>query len=69
MERVAQLRARAQRAVEVQVISVPADPRVLERLHEAGVRRAVHWLPSGPRSRVERDLCAWEDAIAQFTVG
>ena len=69
VERVAQLRARAQRAVEVQVISVPADPRVLERLHEAGVRRAVHWLPSGPRSRVERDLCAWEDAIAQFTVG
>jgi probable F420-dependent oxidoreductase len=69
VERVAELRARADRPVEVQMISVPCVASVLERLAKAGVRRAVHWLPSGPLSRVERDLSAWEDAIAQFTVG
>src|SRR6266704_4785792 len=69
LDRVAELRARAGRPVEVQMISVPADPRVLESLDRAGVRRAMHWLPSGPRSRVERELAAWEDAIAQYTVG
>ena len=69
VDRVAELRARAGRPVEVQVISVPADPAVLERLQEAGVRRALHWLPSGPRGRVEKALADWEDAIARFTVG
>src|SRR5437764_7904491 len=69
VDRVAELRARADRPVEVQMISVPADPAVLERLHEAGVRRALHWLPSGPQGRVEKALAEWEDAIARFTVG
>ncbi len=68
-ERAEELRARADRPVEVQVISVPADPQVLERLERAGVRRALHWLPSGPRGRVERGLEAWEDAIARLTGG
>jgi hypothetical protein len=48
------------------VIAAPADPAVLTRLHEAGVRRAAHWLPAGPRSTVERALERWEAAIAQF---
>src|SRR5947209_12666766 len=69
VERVGELRARASRPVEVQMISVPADPAVLNRLQRAGVRRAVHWLPSGPRDRVERALDEWERAIAEFTVG
>ena len=55
------------RHVEVQMISVPADARVLATLHDAGVRRAMHWLPSGPRSAVERGLDRWESAIADFT--
>jgi probable F420-dependent oxidoreductase len=69
LDRVGELRARAQRPVEVQMMSVPADPAVLQRLHELGVRRVMHWLPSGPRSRVERELDRWEDAIVGFTGG
>jgi len=65
--RVRELRDRAGRHVEVQMISVPADARVLATLHDAGVRRAMHWLPSGPRSAVERGLDRWESAIADFT--
>ncbi|PZS23962.1 MAG: LLM class F420-dependent oxidoreductase, partial [Pseudonocardiales bacterium] len=30
---------------------------------------ANHWLPSGPRSTVERALEQWEDAIGQFIGG
>jgi probable F420-dependent oxidoreductase len=67
--RVAELRERAHRPLEVQMISVPADAEVLERLYEAGVRRVLHWLPSGPRGHVERELDRWEQAIAQFTRG
>src|SRR5690349_8795093 len=42
--RVKELRARADRPVEVQMLSAPADPRVLERMRDAGLRRALHWL-------------------------
>ncbi|MEU7867311.1 LLM class F420-dependent oxidoreductase [Dactylosporangium sp. NPDC049140] len=65
-ERIRELRARAERPVDVQVISAPADPAVLQRLHEAGVQRASRWVPSGPRSTVERALDKWEHAIAVF---
>lgn len=65
-DRIAELRARADRPVDVHVMSVPADPKVFERLQELGVRRVAQWLPSGPRSRVERALDAWEEAITQF---
>ncbi|GAA0735468.1 TIGR03619 family F420-dependent LLM class oxidoreductase [Dactylosporangium roseum] len=64
--RIAELRSRADRPIDVQVVSVPPDPKVLERLHEAGVRRASGWLPSAPKSRVERALDEWETAIATF---
>ncbi len=66
LERAAELRARAERPVEVQVIGVPADPGVLARLREAGIRRAVRWLPSGGRSVVEPALARWERAIADL---
>ncbi|GAA2371554.1 LLM class F420-dependent oxidoreductase [Dactylosporangium salmoneum] len=65
-DRITELRSRAQRPIEVQVLSAPADPLVLQRLHDAGVQRASHWLPSGPRSTVERALDEWEHAIAVF---
>lgn len=65
-ERIGQLRARAERPIDVQVASTPTDPAVLQRLHEAGVQRVSHWLPSGPRSSVERALERWEQAIAEF---
>jgi probable F420-dependent oxidoreductase len=68
-ERVKELRARAGRQVEVQMLAAPADPRVLEAMRKAGVRRALHWLPSGPRGPVERALERWEDAIAEVNGG
>jgi probable F420-dependent oxidoreductase len=64
--RIAELRARADRPVQVQLISAPADPAVLARMRAAGVSRALHWLPSGGRSHVERALARWEDAIARY---
>jgi probable F420-dependent oxidoreductase len=60
------LRARAERPIEVQVISVPADPAKLEELAELGVSRVAHWLPSAQRSVVEPALERWEAAIAQL---
>ena len=30
------------------------------------MRRVAHWLPSGPRSRVERALDEWEAAITEY---
>jgi probable F420-dependent oxidoreductase len=65
-ERIRELRSRAERPIGVQVLSAPADPAVLQRLHEAGVERASRWLPSGPRSTVEAALDRWEQAIAEF---
>jgi probable F420-dependent oxidoreductase len=69
LERMQELRARADRRIEVHVIGVPADARELERLRAAGLRRAVHWLPSGPRGPVERALEAWEAAVAELDGG
>lgn len=69
LDRIAELRARAERPVQVQLMSVPADPAVLERLAEAGVHRAMHWLPSGPEAVVQRGLEQWEHAIGTYTKG
>src|SRR6478752_9297945 len=54
--RVDELRARAERAIEVQAIGVPPDARHLERAEAAGLRRVLHWLPTGGRSHVEAAL-------------
>jgi probable F420-dependent oxidoreductase len=68
-ERITELRSRADRPVEVQMLAVPCDPAALERMARAGIRRANHWLPSGPRSTVERALERWAGAISQFSGG
>lgn len=65
-DKIAELRARAERPIEVQLMSVPADPAVFERLRDAGVHRVAQWLPSGPRWRVEQALETWERAIAEY---
>ena len=62
-----ELQARADRPSEFQVISVPADPRELQKLAEVGCTRAVHWLPSTPLSQIEPELEKWERAVAEFT--
>src|SRR4051794_39331519 len=68
-KRIDELRARAEdagRPVEVQTLATPPDAAVLQRLREAGVRRALTWLPSGPRSVVEPALERWERAIGDL---
>jgi len=66
LERAAELRSRADRPVELMVMGVPADARVLEAYAQAGFRRAVHWLPSAPRGPVERALDRYEAAVAEL---
>jgi probable F420-dependent oxidoreductase len=69
LERAAELRARAERPVSLQVMGMPADPKAMEAYEAAGFDRAVHWLPSADRGPVERELDAWESAITEFTGG
>ena len=66
LDRIAELRAKAERPVEVQVMGAPPDPLKLAELAEAGVRRVVYWLPSAGRAPVERALDRWESAVAQL---
>ncbi|HEV7898286.1 MAG TPA: LLM class F420-dependent oxidoreductase [Planosporangium sp.] len=68
-DRIDELRSRADRPIEVQILSAPPDPVVLERMERAGVRRALHWLPSGGAGPVLQALEVWEDAIVQYTGG
>ena len=65
-ERLAELRTRAERPLETDILAMPADPHELERVRDAGARRAMHWLPSGGRSVVEAALERWEAAIAEL---
>src|SRR5450755_1756820 len=65
-ERLAELRNRAERPIEADILGMPADPRELERVRDAGARRALHWLPTGGRSVVEAALERWESAIAEL---
>lgn len=65
IDRIKELKARAERHVEVTVSNVPADPRALEELEEVGIRRALHWLPSTGRGPVERALERFEAAVAE----
>ena len=67
LERVAELRARAQRPIDVMAMGVPADAAALEPLAEAGFRRVVHWIPSAAIGPVEAALERWESAIAELT--
>jgi alkanesulfonate monooxygenase SsuD/methylene tetrahydromethanopterin reductase-like flavin-dependent oxidoreductase (luciferase family) len=63
LDRIPQLR---ERDAPVYVMGAPADPRVLEQLREAGVERAVHWVPSAGRSRIEQALERFEAAVAEL---
>jgi probable F420-dependent oxidoreductase len=67
LPRIAELRSRAERPIQVQVLSVPPKAEVLEKLQQAGVHRVACWLPSGPWSKVEPALERWEHAIGELT--
>ena len=66
LERVAELRRRADRSIDVMAMGVPADATALQPLAEAGFARVVHWIPSGNHAIVEAALERWETAIAQL---
>ena len=66
-DRVAELRSRAERHIDVDVIGMPPKAAAIEHCAHLGVRRASIWLPTGGRSTVERNLEKWEAAIAEFT--
>jgi probable F420-dependent oxidoreductase len=69
LDRIPELRRRAAeagRTIPVLAMGVPADVRELERCRDAGVTRAVHWVPSAHRRRVERALERFEDAFAEL---
>ena len=57
----------ADRPLSLSVLTVPADPEILHAYQEAGADRVLHWLPSAPLGELERELAAWESAIAEFT--
>jgi probable F420-dependent oxidoreductase len=67
IERAKELRARAERPIDLMVMGVPPDAAVLERLRLGGARRVVHWVPSTGLGPLERALERWESAIAEFT--
>jgi probable F420-dependent oxidoreductase len=66
IERAGQLRARADRPIDLVVMGVPSDPHVLAAVEAAGFRVALRWIPSGNRSVVERALDSYEAAAAEF---
>jgi probable F420-dependent oxidoreductase len=66
-ERVEELRSRAERRIDVDVIGMPPKAEAIDRCARLGVRRTNMWLPTGGRSTVERNLEEWEAAIAEFT--
>ncbi|GGP90715.1 LLM class F420-dependent oxidoreductase [Streptosporangium pseudovulgare] len=68
LDRVKELFRRADdagKSVEVIMMSAPADPDVLQAMEEAGVSRAMAWLPSAGLDRVRREMDAFETALAE----
>jgi probable F420-dependent oxidoreductase len=63
VERAAELRHRADRPIDLMVMGIPADPKVIEQYEVAGFRRIVHWLPSAGKSVVERTIERFETAV------
>lgn len=69
LERVRELFQRAGeegRSVRVVMMSVPSDPAVLEECEKAGVDVVLPWLPSAGLGRVEREMDAFETALAEM---
>jgi probable F420-dependent oxidoreductase len=67
LARVPELLERADRPLLIDMMGVPAEPGDIQACLDAGVRRALHWLPSGGPGVVEPALERWERAIAQVT--
>ncbi|HEY6762635.1 MAG TPA: LLM class F420-dependent oxidoreductase [Baekduia sp.] len=67
LERIAELRERADRPIPVVVMGPPSDDiDVLETYENAGVDRVLFWLPSAGRSVIEAELDQIEDTIGRL---
>jgi probable F420-dependent oxidoreductase len=64
LDRANELVSRAERPIDLMVMGVPADARVIAEYEAAGFRRAIHWLPSAGRGPVEAALDKYEAAVA-----
>ena len=62
-----QLRARADRHIDVMAMGVPAGGGGARRADRRRLCAGVHWIPSGNQAVVERALERWESAIAEVT--
>ncbi len=69
LDRAKELRDRADRPMDLQVMGIPADPKAIEAYAEAGFGRAVHWVPSASTSVIERALDTFEAAAAEVLGG
>jgi probable F420-dependent oxidoreductase len=65
--RIARLRERAGRGVPVSINASPRRPERLARYADAGVERAIFYLPSAGRDEIERRLDDVQDSWAQLT--
>jgi probable F420-dependent oxidoreductase len=65
LDRARELRDRADRPIDLQIMGIPADPKVIEAYAEAGFSRAVHWVPSAGASVIEAELDKFEAAAAE----
>jgi probable F420-dependent oxidoreductase len=66
LERVDELRSRAERPIDFMMFGPPVEPRMLDRLAEVGTRRVVFWLPSAGFDVIEPELERLEKVIAEF---
>jgi probable F420-dependent oxidoreductase len=66
VERVGELRERAERPIDVVVMGPPCDAAVLAAYEDAGVTRVLFWLPSARRAVVEAELERVERAMAEL---
>ena len=69
LERAKELRARAERPIDLMVMGIPADPKVIESYENAGFQRIVHWVPSASRSVVEKEMERFEGALHEVHGG
>jgi probable F420-dependent oxidoreductase len=65
VERAKALVDAAPRPIDVMVMGVPAEARVIAEFEQAGFRRLVHWLPSTARGPVEAALDKLDRAVAE----
>ena len=61
------LRARADREIRLAINASPRRPERLERYANAGVERAIFYLPSSGRDEIEQRLDAIQESWAQLT--